>query len=112
MHIIVIRQQTICMGDILTTHYICFAWNPGLPPLIFALLISMSITSNLIKWTPNLPFHLQEDQTMHIIVIRQQTICMGDILTTHYIGFAWNQGLHPLILALLISISINSNLIK
>ncbi len=100
------------MGDILTTHYICFAWNPGLPPLIFALLISMSITSNLIKWTPNLPFHLQEDQTMHIIVIKQQTICMEDILTTHYIGFAWNQGLHPLILALLISISITSNLIK
>jgi hypothetical protein len=50
MHIIVIKQQSICMEDILTTHYIGFAWNQGLPPLIFALLISISIiTNNLIK---------------------------------------------------------------
>jgi hypothetical protein len=47
---------------------------------------------------------------LHIIVIRQQTICMGERLKTHYIGLASKLGLHPTSLVILSSIA--SNLIK
>ncbi len=47
-----IKEKNICIGERLTTHYICLAWKLGLHPT--SLVILCSITSNgLIKWPPN-----------------------------------------------------------
>jgi hypothetical protein len=85
--------------------YIILAWKLGLHPTILARL--SSITSNLEKWAPKRPLYHQEDYTLHIIVLKQQTICMEERLPAQYICLAWKLGLHPTILARLSSITSN-----
>jgi hypothetical protein len=70
-------------GEIDNTTYSSLARKLGLHPLILAR--SSSITSNLEKWVPIWPLHHQEDYNMHKVVIKQQTICMGERLTTRHI---------------------------
>ena len=76
------------MGERLTTKDICLAWKLGLHPTILARL--SSITSNLKKWAQNSPLHHQEDKNLHKVVKKQQTICMGERLTTHILVLLGN----------------------
>jgi hypothetical protein len=72
-----------CWGTWSWVDLVVLAWILSLHPFILACL--SSITSYLKKWVQNWPLHHQEDLNMHKVVIKQQTICMRERLTTNIV---------------------------
>ncbi len=104
MHIIVIKGQTNMYCEEIDNKYISLAWKLGLHPTTLARLSSIT-SSYYEKWVPNWPLYHQEEQNLHIIVIKGQTNMYCEEIDNKYISLAWKLGLHPTTLARLSSIT-------